>query len=688
MGIGLYSEILFATAAGAYAFLLLLLLISPGSGFTRALLAAALAITSGSAAVIAAKWNVVLGPSSAIIELARTGSWCGFVLHLLYKQRATDSRVLLLMSGCGVLLALGILMFALFPPSWIAASGAGLILTGNFAARLGLAVFGILLIENLYRNTAPDARWHVNLLCIAIGGMFASGIVVYADALLFRRISPLLWSSQAVAMVMAAPLLAVAAARNRDWRMDIHVSRRVVFHTTTLAGSGIFLLALALTGEIFRAAGPGWGELAEMTLMIAGVAILGMLLSSGSARSYLQRALAENFYSHRYDYREEWLKSIAILSTTADDIAVQTRVIRAVANIADSPAGVLWVRDFGGAAFQWGGSWNHPTVPMTQAADDDFVAAFKGGEWVIQLDRLTIRPHWLAEVPRGWLAVPLTQREEVIGFVVLTKPRAPFKLDRETFDLLRIVARQSAIHIAEQRNAQALADERHLGDYSKRFAFAVHDMKNVVGQLGLILQNAAAHQNDPEFQRDVLITVETAFERMQKLIARLRAPLSSAAGGAILPAAIIREEVAAMSRLRDASIDVEDAACNTAVAMDEAAFRSVITHLCENAIDAAHDRVALHLYQGRSGIQIDIADDGPGMEAEFVRDKLFRPLGSEKRDGFGIGAYQARELLRAAGGDLLVMSRPSGGTTMRIILPAAGELAEIRHQIGPVEEAV
>jgi putative PEP-CTERM system histidine kinase len=671
-----------------YAFLLLLLFISPGSGFTRALLAAAFVITSGSAAVIAAKWNLVLSPGGTIIELARTGSWCGFVLHLLHKQRATEIRVLMLMSGCGVFLALGILTFALLLPSWTDASDAGLILIGNFASRLGLAVFGILLIENLYRNTAPDSRWHVNLLCIAVGGMFASGIVVYADALLFRRISPLLWSSQAVAMIMAAPLLAVAAARNRDWRIDIHVSRRVVFHTTTLVASGIFLLALALTGEIFRAAGPGWGELAEMTLVIAGVAILGMLLSSGSARSYWRRALAENFYSHRYDYREEWLKSIAILSTTADDIAVQTRVIRAVANIADSPAGVLWVRDVGDAVFQWGGSWNHQAVPMTQAADDDFVAEFNGGKWVIQLDRAAARPHWLAGVPRGWLAVPLTQREEVIGFVVLTKPRAPFKLDRETFDLLRIVARQSAIHIAEQRNAQALADERQLGDYGKRFAFAVHDMKNVVGQLGLILQNAAAHQNDPEFQRDVIITVKAAFDRMQKLIARLRAPLSSAVGRAILPAAIIREEVAAMSRLRDARIDVKDDARNTAIAMDEAAFRSVITHLCENAIDAAHARVALHLYQGRSGIQIDIADDGPGMDAEFVRDKLFRPLGSEKHDGFGIGAYQARELLRAAGGDLLVMSRPSGGTTMRIMLPAAGELAEIRHQIGPVEEAV
>jgi signal transduction histidine kinase len=58
------------------------------------------------------------------------------------------------------------------------------------------------------------------------------------------------------------------------------------------------------------------------------------------------------------------------------------------------------------------------------------------------------------------------------------------------------------------------------------------------------------------------------------------------------------------------------------------------------------------------------------MRPEFVRDELFRPFRSTKQGGHGIGAYQARELLRNAGGDLIVISRPGAGTTMRIILPA------------------
>jgi signal transduction histidine kinase len=66
---------------------------------------------------------------------------------------------------------------------------------------------------------------------------------------------------------------------------------------------------------------------------------------------------------------------------------------------------------------------------------------------------------------------------------------------------------------------------------------------------------------------------------------------------------------------------------------------------------------------------IDIIDRGPGMTPEFSRDQLFRPFASTRRDGHGIGAYQARELLREAGGDLLVLSRVGSGTTMRLLLP-------------------
>ncbi len=94
--------------------------------------------------------------------------------------------------------------------------------------------------------------------------------------------------------------------------------------------------------------------------------------------------------------------------------------------------------------------------------------------------------------------------------------------------------------------------------------------------------------------------------------------------------------------------------------------------MLNNAIEAggAAAPVIVRMRHEPLSLVIDIVDQGPGMTPEFIRDALFQPFASTKGGGHGIGAYQARQLLREAGGDLLVLSRPGAGTTMRLLLPA------------------
>ncbi len=676
MSIATPIAVLFVIAGTAHASLLLLVFLSRHRSNTRTTLLIACALTAGSA--VTAAWSGPLGVAGAGVEFAGLGGWCVFVLHLLNKRIITNRRLFASLCGCVAVIGVLMLGFPLLQLKLNSDIDAPLTVFGELSPRLSLAIFGILLIENLYRNTAYDARWHINLLCIALGGMFFYSVVIYADALLYTRISPLLWGGRAIVMTIATPLIAVAIARSRGWNIDIHVSRSVVFHTATFIAAGIFLLALSITGEIFRTFNPGWGDLAEVALVVAGAAVIGVVFTSASARSRLQHMLLDNFYSHRYDYRHEWLKSITLLSAAPNRSSVQSRVITAVAEIADSPAGVLWVRDLEGTAFLWAGSCNHPAVSGAEPADSAFVAQFRDAEWIIEVDKASNQPIWLAEIKGAWLAVPLAQQEDLIGFIILAKPRAPLKLDREIFDLLRIVGRQAATHIAEQRYAQALVDTRELHSYGKRFAFAIHDMKNVVGQLAMILQNARHHNDNPEFHEDVLITVRSAVDRMNRLLERLRTRQPWQTEEFIAPADLIREEVMAIERSYGVQIEVEDAGPGVSIAMDAEAFRSVIRHLCENAVEASPNQVQLRLHQDALRLQIQITDRGAGMTPEFIRDKLFQPFGSSKCDGLGIGAYQAREIVRAAGGDLLVTSRSGTGTTMSIVLPcSASRLNEI-----------
>ncbi len=110
-----------------------------------------------------------------------------------------------------------------------------------------------------------------------------------------------------------------------------------------------------------------------------------------------------------------------------------------------------------------------------------------------------------------------------------------------------------------------------------------------------------------------------------------------------------------------------------AVAMNPASFDSVLTHLIGNAVEASAPGCDVHVRARRESrrVVIDIVDKGIGMTPAFVRDELFRPFRTSKPAGTGIGAYQARELVRQAGGDLLVRSEQGAGTTVRVVLPLA-----------------
>ncbi len=548
----------------------------------------------------------------------------------------------------------------------------------GIGVRLGIAVCNILLLENLYFNTPADARWHVNLLCVALGGMFLYDLVLYADAALFRAISRPLFESRAPAAMIAAPLLALAAVRDRRWKVDIHVSRDVVFHSLTLVISGLFLMGLALTGEVFRRSGAEWGHVAEVSLICAGVFTVAVLLTSGSMRSRARSVLVDNFFSHRYDYRREWMRCIDTLTAPEAFVALHKRAIRAVAEVEDSPAGVLFVRAPEDVAFQWAGSLNTPAVTAPIPPGHPLVPAFADGDRIAVLEELPDAAAWFAEIPRAWLAVPLNHFGNLIGFVVLARSRAPFQLDREVFQLLRVVGREVASRVAEQRAAQILSQTRELRDYSQRFAFVLHDIKNVSGQLSMLLTNAEVHADNPEFQRDMLATVRASVGKITRLLSRLQADRQERSHALIDPVERLKDIVATTLASRPDGVAVDGPGSDAVsinqpggVAIDAESFDAVAAHLLNNAIEASlpGQQVRVEVRQEALMVVIDIIDAGSGMTPEFIRDELFRPFASTRHNGHGIGAYQARELLRDAGGDLLVLSRVGSGTTMRLLLP-------------------
>ncbi|HEY0425577.1 MAG TPA: XrtA/PEP-CTERM system histidine kinase PrsK, partial [Rhodopila sp.] len=393
--------------------------------------------------------------------------------------------------------------------------------------------------------------------------------------------------------------------------------------------------------------------------------------TSGSTRSRIRSMVVENFFSNRYNYRREWMRCIDALTAPEAFVALHKRAIRAAAEVVDSPAGALFLRPPSDVAFQWAGSWNMPSVTAPVPPGHPLVALFRDGDWIVHLDEHADAEKWLPELVRSWVVVPLNHFGGLIGFVVLARSRAHFKLDREAYDLLRVVGREIASRVAEQRAMQVLTQTRQLREYSQRFAFVIHDIKNVSGQLSMLLTNAEVYADNPEFQRDMLATVRASVAKITRLLSRLQADRQERDHALITPSDRLRELVEANRVASQREIRFHDHGFSAGAAIDPDAFDAVVTHLLNNALEASdtHAAVEIDLRMEAHGVVVDIIDQGPGMAPEFVRDELFRPLRSTKGDGHGIGAFQARELLRDAGGDLLVISKPNAGTTMRLILP-------------------
>jgi putative PEP-CTERM system histidine kinase len=310
-----------------------------------------------------------------------------------------------------------------------------------------------------------------------------------------------------------------------------------------------------------------------------------------------------------------------------------------------------------------------------ECATDEFVAGFRGGEAIQDLSVASAhRPPW-ALSGEVWLAVPLMKIERLTGFVVLSPPRAPAVLNWESFDLLLAIGQQVAAYLEEERATSALSDSRALIEHSRKFSFVIHDIKNVAGQLGLTIANMSRYGERAEFRADMIRGMEGAANKLIRLVDRLRSDASPVDAPRLVSPS---ETIATVVRELDTSdtpVSAQITNHSARVRIAPSDLHTILTHLVTNAVEASSgkDEVTISLKSEKKKVVIEIADRGSGMSAEFVRNRLFIPLSSTKEHGHGMGAYQARHLVRAAGGELEVISAIGRGTTMRIVLPDADD---------------
>jgi putative PEP-CTERM system histidine kinase len=645
-------------------------------------------LATGLWAALVAASNIIAVPHLLLnlAEVTRSGGWLYFLLGLwgrLEDSQGTSARRNLV-TRASIPVAIVILVVIL--PYYATGSTA----LGSIHAIISLInivipVVGLLLIENLLRTSGEGGRWAIKHLCLGLGAMMTFDFFLYSDGLVQGSIDQGFLSARGLITALVAPLIFSSFQRLQTWQRQVEVkvngSAKASYYTVALVASGAYLLVMGAAAYYIRTVGGTWGAPLQVTFMVAALLLMLASLTSSQIKSHVKTFVLKNFFAYRYDYREEWLRFIQIMSTDQPS-ALGPRLIRAMADLMDSPASALWVLQSQDDCFFADAVWNlsapHPSV----RADSPLIQFLRRTCRVIDIDEYRATPNlydgltlpgWIADRPAVWLIVPLIHRGEVHGFVILDQARASRRLDWEDRALLNTTAIQAASYLAEELTAEALRAARRLEDFNRQFAFVVHDLKNIVGQMSLMLENAKTFGDNPDFQKDMLGTVGNSVGRMRSMLEQLASQRRQPATPQLLELATILGGVADHWALNSANLTLDlppDPAHAIAV---EATLIAVLNLLIDNALSAVGPAgtVILRLRVDGDRAIIEVSDNGPGMDEAFVNKELFRLLASTKSSGYGIGAYQTRYLVREMGAQLEVESAPQRGTTMRIVMSLA-----------------
>jgi putative PEP-CTERM system histidine kinase len=378
-----------------------------------------------------------------------------------------------------------------------------------------------------------------------------------------------------------------------------------------------------------------------------------------------------------------------------------------MAQAVNSPGGVLYLRTDDGEAYRPAASWPAGALDLRRREslepNDELVAFLRDRQWVIDLTELRATPDLYGnltlpaivdETPgngpeRDRLIVPLTHVDALIGFVVLAAPPDPFTPNYEDRDLLKMMGRHVAVHLAQYESDHRLAESRQFETYHRLTAFVMHDLRNLAAQLALIVSNAERHKRDPEFVDDAIGTIANSTERMQRLIEQLQRREIQGGTRRVALAEIARSACARCSARRPVPVCsvMEDAW----VEADPERLTMIVEHVIRNAQDATGEDGSVVLTVSIDGgeaaadlaapvgetsrlrvptVALTVTDSGSGMSSEFIAERLFKPFDSTKGSkGMGIGAYQVRDYVRSLGGRVDVASRVGQGTRITLRIP-------------------
>jgi putative PEP-CTERM system histidine kinase len=549
-----------------------------------------------------------------------------------------------------------------------------------------LAVLEILLsvailagLEAALRSAGVQARGRVKFLALGLGGIFLVRFYLASQLGAFRIITADSLMIGAATLLVATALMAVGIARERLRDVELTISRALLYRSVVVSVLGVYLLAVGVLAWLLNylqiPEQAFWGSL----VIFVSALLLALVLLSDRVRWRVKRFVELNLYRSKYDYREHWVaftKRMASL-VTVDEIGPQ--LLEALTEAVGSTRAALYLADAPGGPCRAVATLDLPASPGGVLADAPLVGRLREARDPIVLDG-GADPALPAELTgafgEGSVALPLVWRGTLTGFILLGPERTGLGYGPEDLLFMATIGEQAAGSIATAHMSEALARTREFDAFHRLTSYVIHDVKNSVSALSLLARNALTYFDDPEFQQDSIRTLSRTVERMTRLLGKLGSP-GKAAELTLEPvdlAALVDEAVRPLRA--DARLTVlTDTRPIPLVPADAEALLQALQNLVKNAAEAipGAGTVTVAVEGTEGAVVVSVTDTGPGMSEEFMRTSLFTPFRSSKDGGWGIGLFQARDIIEQHGGMIAVTSTPGRGTTFRVRLPVAGD---------------
>ena len=545
------------------------------------------------------------------------------------------------------------------------------------------SIVAIVVAEQLYRKHRNNRLCRI--LSVGLVGIFIYDLYLFSHAILFGRIDPGLWQARGAVNGICAAFTVFLIARTKGaTSLDnaVTLSKPMFFYTSSVISAGLLIAFLAVGAVYIKSFSGNWGNFIQITLIFSMLSGFTILFLSPRLRRRLSVFVNKHFFVHKYDYRTQWLNLIQMLTQSHGSTSPHRTAVKSMVNVIDCNGGVLWINNRVGSYVPVD-YFNVPAIDngLEEPANSPFCSILRDEEWIFSMSASVKEelgkfnrqlPSWCDNFTDLALVVPLLVDNRLLGFISLHQTPIDIPLTWEDLDLLKAVGREVASYLSRNEAAELLAESKQFDTYNKLSAFVMHDLKNLIAQQALVVKNADKHKENPVFIDDMIKTIDNSVRRMNNLLTKLQQTQPTTLRPLILDTIVVNAVRKCQDRTPPPSLRIT--ADSLRVKADEENLEMIVTHIIKNAQEAtpADGYVDVIIRQERQHAVIEVEDNGCGMDADFVKNRLFRPFDTTKSGkGMGIGVYQTREFIRNLGGEVLVKSELNVGTTFSIYLPLA-----------------